>query len=376
MQKTTSWFRNCFGNLPRLGRTSKLDGVKRKLGMFKKNHPLLGGGIIISIVISFLVLGYCIWCLTPVESGGKRQQAIEIRLGAPAREVGKLLQTQGMVHSSLAFEIYVRLSPHNRMAKAGWYQINSGMSLPRIVRELHRGTPQEIRLTIPEGLTIKEMAQLLAKKRLVNEKRFLGRIADRDFVNGILGDDFQIKSTAEGYLFPDTYNFILPVTEDEIITTMLTRFKEVYNQNFSKIPAAQRKSVIIIASLVEKEAKKADERSIIAGVFYKRLRLGIPLGSCATIQYALGTHKQKIYDKDLLVDSPYNTYQHYGLPPGPIANPGLASLKAAANPDRTSYLYFVAKPDGTHVFSNTLQEHNHAKQAIERNLKFRGMVSN
>lgn len=375
LQRMTSWFRNNFTNLLRLNDLSGFVVLRQKAGNFLKSHPRLGGGIIFLTVFLIILTSCFIWNLTPVKPWENSMQIVEIRLGAAPREVGRMLEARGLIRNRLAFEIYIRLNPKGRMIKAGWYRISTGMPVPRIVQEFGRGIPQEIRLTIPEGLTIREVADLLAKRGVINKKRFLARVSDLNFVNSILGE-FQVNSSPEGYLFPDTYNFMLPATEEEIITTMLERFKQVYQENFSKIPASQRRQIVIIASLVEKEALKAEERPIIAGIFYKRIRLGFRLGSCATVLYALGRHKPKLYDKDLEVDSPYNTYKYYGLPPGPIANPGLASLKAAAFPAKVPYLYFVARQDGTHVFSNTLQEHINAKRDIERNLKYRGINQN
>jgi UPF0755 protein len=244
------------------------------------------------------------------------------------------------------------------------------MSVPAIVHELRRGIPPSLKITIPEGLNNKEVAELFSQKGLVNLASFTDALKDHSAIYELL-DDYHIKTGMEGYLFPDTYNFELNASiEKEIIHKMILRFKDVYEQNFPEIPVNKRKEIVIIASLVEKEAKKPEERPIIAGVFYNRLRRGYALQSCATVQYSLGKRKERLYYKDLQVESPYNTYLHQGLPPGPIANPGLASLKAAVNPAQVSYLYFVAKPDGSHVFSTTFEQHLKAQHTIEKNNTF------
>lgn len=368
-QKNTSWFRKSLYFLSNY-RTMSIITIKQeacargaRIPVFFKNHPLLGGGIIISLLLFLFLIGNYIWNLSPVKIGNKELQLIEIRYGSSLREVSEILKSKNLIHNKLVFEVFVRLNPKNNAIKAGWYHLGPGMSVPGIVKELRRGTPREIRLTVPEGLNINELADLLSKKGLINRERFLAKVFDLKFINSILAD-FHFSTSPEGYLFPDTYNFMLPITEDEIIIKMLKRFREVYLENFSKVPVTKRRELVIIASLIEEEARKTEERAIIAGVFYNRLRRGQPLESCATVQYVLGTHK-KLYNKDLLVDSPYNTYLHTGLPPGPISNPGLASLKAAAFPEQVEYLFFVAKPDGGHIFSRTYQQHLRAKRQIE-----------
>jgi UPF0755 protein len=331
---------------------------------YQKLPPRLGSEIIISALLFLLILGTFTWNLIPVSPGKTDLQLLKIQYGTSLRDISRQLKADGLIRSKLFFEAYVRLDYKNRMAKAGWYRVGPNFSVPKLVRLFHRGTPQNIIVTITEGLTINEIADLLAKKNLVDRKHFLAIVRDLNFVNGILGD-FQVGPSAEGYLFPDTYDFTLPVSEEQIISRMLNRFKEVYDQNFSNIPDSKRREIVIVASLVEMEARRAGERPIIAGIFYNRLRLGYRLESCATVQYVLGTHKH-LYYKDLKINSPYNTYLRYGLPPGPIANPGLASLKAAANPASVRYLYFVAKPDGTHIFNKDYRDHLKAQKQVER----------
>ncbi len=360
--RITSWFRNSFRLGP--GTTTGMPGLQQILPAFWKNHPRLGGGIAICCVFFLLILIGLAWNLTPVSPGKSDLQLVEIEYGSSLREVSRLLKDKKIIRSQFVFEAYVRLDLKNRMAKAGWYHIGPGFSVPKLARELHRGTPQNIKLTIPEGLTIKEIGALLERKNLCSQEQFLAKTRDISFINGILGD-FQIGSSLEGYLFPDTYDFALPVSAEEVISKMLQRFKEVFEENFGNLPQTKRREMVIIASLVEMEARRADERPVIAGVFYNRLRLGYRLESCATVQYVLGTHRQ-LYYKDLKVESPYNTYLHYGLPPGPIANPGLASLKAAASPASVRYLYFVAKPDGAHIFSTNYRDHLRAQRQVER----------
>jgi UPF0755 protein len=333
---------------------------------YKKIPPRFRIGIVIVVLLFLLSIACFGWNLIPAHFGNRDLQVVRVPYGASLREVGQLLTENHLIRNKLVFEIYVRLNPRQRMAKAGYYRIGSGMSVPAIVHELRRGIPPTVRITIPEGLTDQEVADLLVHKGLVNRENFINQTKDHHSVDDVL-EDYHINSGAEGYLFPDTYNFELNISsEKEIINKMLSRFKEVFQQNFAQIPLSRRKEIVIIASLVEKEAKKPAERPIIAGIFYNRLRMGYALQSCATVQYSLGKRKERLYFKDLQVNSPYNTYLHQGLPPGPIANPGLASLKAAIFPAQVKYLYFVAKPDGTHIFSTTYEQHINAQRKIEK----------
>lgn len=362
-QRITSWARNNSG-FPLFRFNSNNLFAKVIKEKFWQDHPRLGGGIIISTVFLALLLVAYFWNFFPEDPGSAQKFVYEVPYGTSLRQVGTELRERGIIRSGLAFEIYVRLNPGKRMVKAGRYQLGPGMSLFSVVKELRRGIPSQIRITVPEGLTTQEIANLFSEKGLSNRDRFLALLKDSQFISGVMGEPWKV--VPEGYLFPDTYDFSLDATEEEIITKMLKRFTEVLESEFGATTPLQRRQIVIIASIVEKEARKAEERPIIAGIFYNRLRLGYPLQSCATVQYALGKHKERLYYKDLEVSSPYNTYRYSGLPPGPIANPGLASLRAAVSPAQVDYLYFVAKPDGGHIFSSTYRQHLLAQRKVER----------
>jgi UPF0755 protein len=336
------------------------------MALNKRLHSRVGIGALVLVTLVLVIVGFYCWNLTPTDFGDKDFHVFKIPYGSSLRQISQSLAKDHLIRSQFVFEAYVRLDPRHRMAKAGYYRISPGMSVPTIVREFRRGTAQSITVTIPEGLDNQEIADLLAKKGLVRPASFLNAARDPGLINQLEGNEQSLSGT-EGYLFPDTYNFELNSTiEKQIIQKMFLRFQEVFQKNFKQISSEKRKEIVIMASLVEKEAKKPEERPIIAGIFYNRLRLGYPLQSCATVQYSLGKRKERLYYKDLQVNSPYNTYLHQGLPPGPIANPGLASLKAAVFPAKVQYLYFVAKPDGTHIFSTTYQQHLNAQHQIER----------
>jgi len=204
---------------------------------------------------------------------------------------------------------------------------------------------------------------MIAAVNLVSREEFLEAAAkgefDYDFLTGVPHGEKRL----EGFLFPDTYQFEADATAEEIINVMLKRFGEVYNEEYRRRAQELGLStleVVTMASIVEKEAKLDEERAVIAGVFYNRLKKNWKLESCATVQYLLGEPKAELSYKDLEIDSPYNTYKYYGLPPGPIASPGKASLEAALYPEEVDYLFFRANPDGSHTFSRTLAEHNQA----------------
>lgn len=357
--RLTSWLHYTKNNQYRM------DNTWAKLRQWVISHPLLGGGIIISLMMVSVVGIFYFWNLAPVDFQSGERQLVEIPFGASLRQISQQLETKGIIRNRFVYEIYVRLDFKARMARSGRYLLGPGMSVPRIANELTKGTTQDIRVTIPEGLTNKEVADLLGKKGIVDRERFLKLLADPVYMATVLKDLNQSGLT-EGYLYPDTYRFSLDTTEETVIETMVARFRQIFKKHLPQVSSERLKDILIMASIIEEEAQKAEERPLIAGVFYNRLQQGYPLQSCATVQYALGTHKKRLLYKDLQVDSPYNTYKNYGLPPGPIANPGLSSLLAAANPARVQFLYFVAKPDGSHVFSRTYAEHLRAQRNIER----------
>ncbi|HEX2952685.1 MAG TPA: endolytic transglycosylase MltG [Bacillota bacterium] len=322
--------------------------------------------ILSAILISTAVIGLCfslavIWPM-PYRS---KVEKVEIPYASTAREVANQLEARGIIRSRTSFLWYLRLTGQAGSLRAGIYQFHPGYTFARIVKELESGTPLVYRITIPEGFTAKEVTGLLAAKHLINPERFQKLLTDPVFLGSHL-EGFGEVSSGEGFLFPDTYEFAHGVSEEEILITFFRRFMEVWREE-KKHDTTKRDAlqILTMASIIEKEAKASEERPVIAGVFYNRLTKRIPLESCATIQYALGRHKTKLYYKDLWVHSKYNTYRNYGLPPGPICNPGEASIDAAMRPANHQYLYFVAKPDGHHVFSVTYREHLIAQKRLE-----------
>lgn len=289
---------------------------------------------------------------------------------ATSKEVGEVLRNSGLIKSPLIFRLYTRYRGVDARLQAGEYNFIAPVPLPELVDQLIKGRPEIVRVTVPEGFTLEQIAGLLAEKGMVDEQAFLQEAAQGNHDYPFLKSSPAGSRRLEGYLFPDTYYLSKKMTPSEIIDLMLKRFQQEmdalnYGERAGRAGLTPGEAVII-ASLVEKEARVDEERPVIAGVILNRLQKGMPLQIDATVQYALGgEYRPQLYYKDLEVDSPYNTYKINGLPPTPIASPGRSSLLAAVTAQNTGYLYYVAKPDGTHAFARTLAEHNANKRKYQ-----------
>jgi len=287
---------------------------------------------------------------------------LSVPRAASSREVAGLLYRQGLVASPWVFDAYARLHHVDGNLKPGSYRFAGSVSLPALTAALVDGPPA-VMVTVPGGFTVDQIASLLAAKGLVNEEDFLHAAAydrfDYPFLSGVPYGPGRL----EGFLYPDTYRLAAgEQSPDTIINLMLKRFSQEaarldYAQKAAAVGLTVRQAVTV-ASIVEREARQDGQRPAVAAVIENRLKLGMPLQSDATVEYALGGHKAKLSTADFKVASPYNTYLHTGLPPGPIASPGEASLLAAVQPAATHDLYFLARPDGTLVFSATLAGQN------------------
>lgn len=321
------------------------------------------------LLMLFLLMAQLYWraLLSPAAMGKQvREKHIYIPERANCSMISEIMFRNEMVRGPEVLSIYARLHGVDQKLKPGRYLFNNGQSLPQIVSMLVAGPPDVIVYTMPEGYNLTQLTELLVQKGLADREEFKKLLAR----SGSFAHPFLKKLppgvSLEGYLYPDTYHAGGSTGEGQIIGMMLDRFDEQIKKLDYERKAAENNltlhQAVTIASLVEGEAVVDEERPLIAGVIYNRLRLGMPLQIDATVEYALGTQKEKILYKDLEIDSPYNTYRVKGLPPGPINSPGEASLLAAVQPARTEYLYYVAKPDGTHAFSSSLAEHNKNKQ--------------
>jgi len=318
-----------------------------------------------------LIFGAVYYVSAPV-GGSKTPVMVAVPNGASAGTVAERIKKAGLIRSAMGFTVLARTCNYAHKIKPGAYRFDRTMSVKRMLDTMVKGDVAGVWVTIPEGFTIREIAKRLGEKQLVNESEFLAIATScaRDFK-----DIVNVPTPGlEGYLFPDTYLISFDAGPREIITQMLKNFREKVagpmSGEIEKIaggPDDESKSealnrVLIVASLIEREAKIPKDRALISAVIWNRLRIGMKLDIDATVQYALGEHRNRLYYKDLAIESPYNTYINPGLPPGPIANPGIASIKAALYPESVDYLYYVARPDGSHIFSKTLAEHNAAKQ--------------
>lgn len=303
---------------------------------------------------------------------------IVVPLGSTAAQIGDDLKAAGLIRSTVAWNAWTRWQTlQNREGgfQAGTYALSDTQTLPEIAEQIWTGEVVLESFTIPEGWSLKQMADYFQEKGFFNADAFLAASQNvpRDRHPWLPNSLPQL----EGFLFPDTYTLAGSITPEAVIDQMLNRFQQValplYQQNQQSQPRSPYTLLewVTLASIVEKEAVVQTERPTIAGVFAKRLREGIPLGADPTVEYALGirqTVDQPLTYAQVKVESPYNTYVNPGLPPTPIAAPGLASLEASLSPINTPYLFFMARYDGTHIFSRTLAEHEAAKIAVDQDL--------
>ncbi len=309
--------------------------------------------------------------MRPVSKTG-REQVFTVPTGTTFSSVVRHLEADGLIRSKMGLYILAWWEDATTSIKAGEYLLSSRQTPQEILDCLVQGKVREYVITIPEGFNMFQIADLLKKAGLLSRKSFLAAARDRDFLH-TLGID---ANSAEGYMYPDTYQLTRHATAHEVVRTFVDRFWEVWNsEGFGKRAekmGVDVQDVIILASIVEKEAMRPSERPIIASVFWNRLQRGMPLQSDPTVYYGLlvdtEVRRHRLRWRDLRRKTPYNTYVIKGFPAGPISNPGKASIRAVLYPARDDYLYFVSKNDGTHYFSRTLAEHNRAVDRYQRHV--------
>jgi UPF0755 protein len=305
----------------------------------------------------------------PLKSNEKKLQ-FTVNNGENLSDVINTLNNKKIIKSKYFITQYINRSSISQSVKPGVYSFNENIPLEKFIRYLNKGIKDDeaVKVVIPEGYDVEHIAAVLDKKGIISKADFMkscGEYKLPDFIKS----DSRRKYTLEGYLFPDTYEFLKGTDGKEIIDVMLKRFSEEINNIQKKtgknINKEDLDKIIIMASIVEKEVERQDERGKAASVFYNRLSKDMKLQSCATVLYALGVHKDKLYYNDLKVNSPYNTYIVKGLPVGPISCPGIECIKAAINPEKTNYLFFVSKNDGTHFFSDDEKKFLEIKKATQ-----------
>lgn len=321
---------------PRKGRNARKAALMKKL-------------LVILVLIGVLIGGVVLWWqngLRPVNSKDKTTRMFTIARGTGIKAIANKLKAEGLIRNPVVFFYYVRQHKIDQKIQAGDFRLSPAMSAEQIAKALTMGS-EDIWVTIPEGKRAEEIADILE--------------ADIPTYNDSWRQELDLH---EGYLFPDTYLIPRDATIDQIITLLTNTFEEKYatvtnNTNLSKA------QIVILASMIEREARNDQDRPLISSVMHNRLQIGMPLQIDATVQYAIGYDpgektwwKKNLTINDLKIQSLYNTYIRTGLPPGPIANPGLAVLKAAANPANTNYLYYITDRNGINRYARTGEEHN------------------
>ena len=318
--------------------------------------------IVILLFIAFLILIFWQGIYIAADKNNTKMVRFSVKKGESLFQISNNLQRQNIIRSALLFEIYVLSRGKQDKLKAGVYFLSPSMSAKRIAETIIQGKKAKVRVTIPEGSTLKEIEKL-ANSAFGNKS---GKVNLSQFKVAQFKDKFSFladapsNATLEGFLFPDTYYFSFQDSSAHIAQRMLQNFGKKLNSSLKKEIQKQGKTIfqiVTMASLLEKEVKTYQEKRIVSGILWKRLKYHIPLQVDATIVYLKENANKVLYD-DLEIDSPYNTYKHLGLPPGPICNPGLESIKAALFPEKTKFWYYLSTPDGRTLFSKSLKEHN------------------
>jgi UPF0755 protein len=314
---------------------------------------IVGGGVLVATVL---------WSRIeePYKGYNTAETFVEVPQGAGTAEIRRRLIEGGVVHDEYTFRAALWWSGEARNLQAGEYRFAEPMSPLAVIQKIGRGDIYTRRITFPEGLTIGEMAKLYESRGFGSAQSFIDAAGDTAAVRELDPE----ATDLEGYLFPETYALPRGVPASRLIEQMVDRFLSTYTESMRQGAAAQgltTRQVVTLASLVEEETAQPQEHPLVAAVYRNRMRLNMPMQADPTVIYALqksGRYNGNIRREDLQYDSPYNTYRHPGLPPGPIASPGKASLEAALAPADVPYLYFVSRNDGTHVFAQTLAQHN------------------
>ncbi|MCM3785609.1 endolytic transglycosylase MltG [Neobacillus mesonae] len=330
--------------------------------------------MIVLIVLIVLILGGALYAwqsMKPVASSDE-PVVFTIEPGTGTSGIADLLEQNGLIRNALLFKAYLKLNDEGANFQAGTYAFNPGLTYDEIIASLNNGDVQKeemLRFTIPEGYTLKQIAEKLEAEGITDSKIFMELVQDKELFNDIpmvasITDNENYRYVLEGYLFPDTYEMKKDSTAEDIIRRMLTEMQD----RLDNIPNLDSKlkergltlhKLLTAASLIEREVVVDEERPLVAGVIYNRLEQGMRLEMDATVQYLLDKQKERLLYKDLEVESPYNTYRNKGLPPGPIASPSISAIEAALAPKASNYLFYVTKKDGSseHLFAETYEEH-------------------
>lgn len=323
------------------------------------------------ITLAFLYFYYNTGLEAVSKADSANTMEIVIAKGSSVKTISKQLQSENVIKNSLVFELYCKANKESEKLKAGRYRISNSMDVPEIVEVIVSGKAliDTVKFTIPEGYNLAQIEEKLNSLGVVSSENIQLALNSPKYEYDFIGQIPEREKRLEGYLFPDTYEIYKDTTAEAIVDKLLGRFNTVFTEEYKNRAKELNMTidqVITLASIIEREAKLDAERSRISAVFHNRLKKNMMLQSCATVQYLFKEQKEVLTYKDLEIESPYNTYKHAGLPPGPIASPGLKSIEAALYPEDSDYLYFVAKDDGSHVFTKTYSEHLNAQNKMKK----------
>ncbi len=323
------------------------------------------GAFVLSVVFVTVVVFSWAELRRPLVPGAAAED-FKVEPGVSFLSIAERLEERGIVGSAFFLRAAARARGADRRVRYGTYRLGPGMSAWEVLDALYAGKVAEIEVTIPEGTDIFGLAGKLEAAGVLEARAFLRAARDRSVLArfGITGE------SAEGYCFPDTYRFALDIPPAKVLATMVGRFRERIGPLLRGAtippPLVDDRDVLTLASIVEQEARLPEERPLIAGVYLNRLRRGMRLEADPTAVYGRNTVSRRVTAEDVRRTSPYNTYRIHGLPPGPIANPGEAAVKAVLEPAATSALYFVARGDGSHIFSRSYRDHRRAIRSVRR----------
>jgi len=336
--------------------------------------PLFRLKLILLFISSLILLSifYLGWSLFVPPRGGSSIRVIHIKKGMALRQIAESLQEQGIIRNKHSFILITTLLGKKANIKAGEYEFED-FTLPfDVLDTLVKGQVKRHLVTIPEGYTLAQIAQLLDDQEIVEKNEFLQKASSPGFIAVLdlfpaLGSS---GATLEGYLFPETYHFYKEMDPEEVIRMMVHQFKKVFEPELASRPSQMgmsEREIVTLASIIEKETSLPEEKPLISAVFHTRLARKMPLQSDPTVIYGIRNFNGNLTKEDLLRPTPYNTYLRTGLPPSPICNPGKDSLLAAVHPAPVPYLYFVSKNDGSHYFSSEMEDHNRAVWKYQKN---------
>ena len=320
----------------------------------------------ISLAIYSIILSWEIDCEHP-------ERPITIPKGASAAAVAELLKQESCLENTNIFKLALTMTMKNRSIRPGRYNLKGISSIGQLVKVIASQSSDRVRVTMLEGWTIEQFADELKDRLQIDIFEFLRLCNDYNFMHGL---NIEAPSL-EGFLFPDTYILLKTYTEEEILRILVNQHQHNHRQLLKELKPVRRLNMLemtALASIIQGEAVYDDEMSIISSVYHNRLDKKMLLQADPTIQYIIPGKPRRLYNKDLDIDSPYNTYKYKGLPPGPINNPGLSALKAAIMPAETDYLYFVSNGEGRHIFTRNNEEHNQAKMELKRKRRLKGKM--